>query len=107
MISIEIVKDNTDKVLAEVESNTKDVLAAIGKVIADEAKEIVPVDTGALRDSITYDVENDSVRVGSPLEYSIYVELGTSKMAPQPYIRPAFENNKEMIEATVKKGYKL
>jgi hypothetical protein len=29
--------------------------------------------------------------VGTNVEYSIYVELGTSKMSAQPYIRPAVE----------------
>jgi hypothetical protein len=30
-------------------------------------------------------------RVGTDVEYSIYVEFGTSKMAAQPYLRPAIE----------------
>lgn len=107
MISIEIVKDYTQQVLDEVDSHTKSVLNEIGKMVAEEAKEIVPVDTGALKGSITHEVTNDSVTVGSPLDYSVYVELGTSKMAAQPYIRPAFENNQPKIKALVEKGYKL
>jgi isopropylmalate/homocitrate/citramalate synthase len=29
--------------------------------------------------------------VGTTVEYSVYVEFGTSKMAAQPYLRPAVE----------------
>jgi len=57
------------------------------------AKMIVPVDTGQLRRSITTEVEiNDKNivgRVGTNVKYAPYVELGTRKMSPRPYLRPA------------------
>lgn len=55
----------------------------------DYAKQIVPVLTGALRDSLEIRVSGDSVFIGSDLNYSTYVELGTSKMTAKPYLIPA------------------
>lgn len=65
------------------------VLERIGKRMVELAKEIVPVRTGNLRDSIDMKISGDTVIVGSDVNYSIYVELGTSKMSAQPYLIPS------------------
>ncbi len=58
------------------------------------SKSNAPVRTGALRGSIhsTIDTNGDSISgtFGSDLYYAKFVERGTSRMAPQPYIAPAF-----------------
>ena len=57
------------------------------------AKKGCPVDTGRLRSSITDELAMDDEglvgRVGTDVEYAPYVELGTSRMAAQPFLRPA------------------
>lgn len=59
------------------------------------------VDTGRLRSSITHDVriERGGVigRVGTNVEYAPHLELGTSRMAARPFLRPAVFNNREEI----------
>ena len=54
-----------------------------------------PVDTGRLRSSITNEVGQDGeglvAVIGTNVEYAPYVELGTSKMAAQPFLLPALE----------------
>lgn len=99
---------------------------ALGKacaLIERSAKEKAPKDTGALRRSITSKVENDEGIVFTPLEYAPYVEYGTGLFAesgngrktpwsyqddkgewhttsgqhPQPFMRPALEENREKI----------
>lgn len=39
--------------------------------------------------------------VGTPVEYSIYVEFGTSRMAAQPYLRPAVEHAKRNLASII------
>jgi len=86
-------------------------------VIQQAAQLYCPVDTGALRDSITTQVsESGSTVVGSVgphTDYADYVEYGTGRlgdpsapyshvetwpgMKPQPYMRPALDENKGSI----------
>jgi HK97 gp10 family phage protein len=55
------------------------------------AKQRCPVDTGRLRSSIAYTKINQlSCRVGTNVKYAPYVEFGTYKMHPQPYLFPAY-----------------
>lgn len=58
-------------------------------------KGLAPVRTGNLRRSIHTELGQDglSAEVGTDLEYAPYVEYGTSRMAPQAYMRPAFERH--------------
>lgn len=61
------------------------------------AKQGAPVDTGFLRNSINGNVTGSalesaiSVEVGPSANYGAYVEYGTSRMRPQPYMGPAFD----------------
>jgi HK97 gp10 family phage protein len=58
--------------------------------IEGQAKALAPVDTGALRNSIQTEMEGDlTAHVTVGVEYAEYVEHGTYKMAPQPYLTPA------------------
>ena len=67
----------------------------------------VPVITGKLRQSMHYriDMAEQTVWLGSTLKdppYSIYVELGTYKMAAQPYLRPSIMNYRKEYEKIVR-----
>lgn len=61
------------------------------------AKLRAPVDTGNLRNSINTVVSGGRgsgaivAEVGPEASYGVYVEVGTWKMAPQPYLGPAFD----------------
>lgn len=56
----------------------------VSNFVADTAREMVAVDTGETRDSIT--VTGDGVSVGGA---AVYLEFGTYKMAAEPFFRPA------------------
>lgn len=58
-----------------------------------DAKVLAPVDTGFLRNSISSTVRGLVGEVGPSAEYGAYVEDGTSRMAPQPYMGPATAKN--------------
>lgn len=57
------------------------------------AKRLAPVDTGRLRSSLTHERGRDEkglvARVGTNVDYAIFVELGTRHTRAQPYLRPA------------------
>lgn len=64
------------------------------------------VDTGRLRASITHRIEHDgdesAAYVGTNVEYAPYLEFGTIRMAPRPFMVPAIERNKEWIKNKIK-----
>ena len=105
-------------------------------VVEAAAKQNAPKDTGALRNSITSKVENRNGHVEgtifTPLEYAPYVEYGTGLFAesggrkdvpwnyqddkgewhstsgqkPQPFMRPAIEDNRNKIIEILREGIK-
>lgn len=78
-------------------------LRAGGARIERSAKINAPVDTGNLRASINTTSTGDgrrgrmTVRVGPTANYAPYVELGTSRMAPQPFLGPAVDEHEDAI----------
>ena len=68
-------------------------------IVQGSAKGYSPVKTGALKGSITIETINEhSAKVGPAMDpYDIYVEMGTRKMAAQPYMRPAADKNRERV----------
>lgn len=65
--------------------------------------------SGDLRDSITYDKPSKLVRrirVGKPksLHYAKYLEFGTVKMAPRPFLRPAHYRERNRTAKIIKRG---
>lgn len=56
------------------------------------AKSVVPVDTGKLKNSISSEFPSQTKAIIAPhTEYAVYVEYGTRKQRAQPYMRPAAE----------------
>ena len=77
--------NNIPRALLHLDGACRDTLEQIGEAAAGHASDRAPVDTGALRDSYMYQVVDDRhVRVGSPLEYAPFVELGTGPNYEQP-----------------------
>lgn len=73
------------------EAAAREVMRAAHEVEA-EAKRRVPVDTGALRNSIqTWRVNDLRARIAPHMEYAAYVEFGTRKQRAKPYMVPAAE----------------
>jgi HK97 gp10 family phage protein len=124
--------DNILKAIESLDDKPK-INAALGKACAlveRSAKEKAPKDTGALRRSITSKVEDGVGIVFTPLEYAPYVEFGTGLFAeeggrkdvpwnyqddegnwhstsgqrPQPFLRPALNENREQIVRIIKEA---
>ena len=61
--------------------------------------------TGNLRRNIFLDITDGgmSAEVNPTADYSAYVELGTRYMEAQPYLKPAFDEQKEKFKKDMKK----
>lgn len=92
------IQDNTKGVLSEVDRLIKAKLSIAALMVERTAKQTCPVRTGTLKRSITHKVEKRSAAIGSNVEYAPFLELGTSKMSPRPFLRPALEANRNKIE---------
>lgn len=69
-------------------------LETIAENIRIEAQNIAPVKTGKLKDSIKVfdgDNKNEKLIGTKTTTYALFVELGTIKMDPQPYLRPSLD----------------
>lgn len=55
------VKSHTDEIKDELKSRIPLALAMVGEIVEGYAKEDCPVDTGLLRNSITYGIDGESV----------------------------------------------
>jgi HK97 gp10 family phage protein len=115
----------------DVNEGLKEALLAGGQVVQKSAKELCPVDTTYLRESISLNaIDDNTVVVSTNVDYAIFVEFGTGPkgdpavehtskqfwrfkdkdgnwvtshgQAPQPFMRPALENNTTQIVEAVK-----
>lgn len=131
-----ITKNNIGEFEKALESVSLRALTMCGMVAERSAKIAAPVDTGFLRNSVTYAVGGQapaistykddpgkqsgsysgtapedsgdvkSVYLGTNIEYAQYVENGTSKMAARPFIRPAIANNTEKFKKIIQSEMK-
>ncbi len=77
-------------------------------MIEGDAKPMAPVDSGTLRGSISHEVkpEEGIAIVGTTVDYAPWQEFGTRKIPPHPYLRPAYEKNKEPVKRLIAEAYK-
>lgn len=78
------------------------------EVLKAESKRIVPVKTGVLRSSITSEISEQTptratvdIGHGQQAPYGKYVELGTYRMAAQPFLRPPLITHRAAAETAV------
>lgn len=57
--------------------------------IEGTAKQLAAVDTGMMRGSIGSDIRPLQAIIGPTVDYAPFVEFGTSRAAPQPFMGPA------------------
>ncbi|MBQ6717159.1 MAG: HK97 gp10 family phage protein [Clostridia bacterium] len=117
-MAIEVVS-HVPEFLGALDAAKKRALERIGMQAEGYAKDLAPVDTGDLRNSITHKVAGDDAYIGTNTEYAAYVELGTGKYYPggrptpwtyqdksgqwhttagqraQPYLKPAAANHRQ------------
>ena len=127
MSGFEIVENNTKNIINATDLACAKALMIIGEKARDYATNLAPVGTpestgvpgyrgGTLKQSITFQSDEESVTVGTNVEYAPYVELGTGPnfvpppgweefdvppssglghgyVRSRPFLRPAIENH--------------
>ena len=88
-----IRENNKEYFIKAVNASSKVAMTTIGLLAENYARIECPVDTGALRNSITSVADDESTTIGSNILYAPYVELSTVKMKAQPFLRPAIEDH--------------
>lgn len=88
--------DRSQEVLAALKSQLQVGLNAAGEEAVSNAKDIVHVRTGALRDSIEHQVNENEVVIGSSLDYALEEEM---RGGNHTFIKPAVaDHQNELIE---------
>ena len=85
--------------------DVKRVVRHNGAEMQEKAQRNAPVDTGTLKRSIGLEITDSGMaaEVEPTAEYAPYVELGTRFMEAQPYLKPAFDDQKEKFKKDMKK----
>lgn len=101
---VEVQENNVEQIQAAMDKAIAKALVMIGQRAEDNAKSICPTITGRLKNSITnaIDTEENAVYIGTNVEYGPYVELGTSRRHPHPYLKPAASDHADEYRAILK-----
>ncbi len=106
---------------SEVKANLQPKMREIVEAIKEDAKGRCPVDTGALQKSIRIQTSAKPAgnihsigvsaggyvanpKTGKKVDYAGYVEYGTSRQIPQPFLRPAYLNNEQKLRQLVRQA---
>ncbi len=108
------VKSNKDKVEKQILNDLLKGMERVGLLVENQAKinvtksppEHPQVQTGRLRSSLTHEITNTkdtiTTEIGTNVVYSKYLEFGTSRMSPYPFLFPALEMKRKDITETLK-----
>ena len=93
------------EIAAKLPAETSAVVRKSAYDVEANAKAVVPVDTGALKNSINTTMEGEFTAIVAPhTEYAVFVEFGTHNpnYPKQPYMTPAAEIVRPAFEAAMK-----
>ena len=94
-MKVKIDTAKLDAIVANLHPGTARIVNTYGTAMAGKAGMNAPVDTGALRNSIPAESHmsgSAKYTIQDGVEYGVYQELGTSRMAAQPFLVPAIES---------------
>ena len=92
-VTISVTFDKFPQIAAAMPEKTSQVVRKATFDIEGQAKNRAPVDTGALKNSISTEFEDNGLTgiIAPHMEYATFVEFGTKRMSAQPYMTPAAE----------------
>ena len=102
-VQVSITHNRFPEIAAKLPRETSAVVRKTAFDVEAQAKQTVPVDTGALKNSISTTMESDLTAIVAPhTEYAVFVEFGTSRGSPaQPYMTPAAEALRGPFESAI------
>lgn len=101
-----------NEVAEEIKQKASEALLQTGQDIFAVSQQLVPVDTGALKQSGGVEVVSSSqIRVGygnGPVNYALWVEYGSAGGggSAQPFLTPAFAQAKDTFETRLRQKLK-
>lgn len=127
------VNDHSEEVLDAIKRKTRAVLEAMGATCVGYAIDEVPVDTGRLKNSITWALSGEeastkdygpdngtkdghysgtapqdgdlSVYIGTNVSYAKDVEFGNGRQQAHPYLRPAVNGHMSELNEMIKRVF--
>ena len=92
-VTVTVTFDKFPQIAAALPDKTRAVVRKASFDVEGQAKSRVPVDTGALKNSISTEFEDGGLTgvIAPHMEYATFVEFGTKRMSAQPYMTPAAE----------------
>lgn len=108
---VQIISDTVTPKLAAAVANMpgaiNEMLDSGGQMLVQYAQRVVRVRTGFLRSTIGYTVDTSAftLKFFANAQYALYVEMGTRRMKPEPYMRPALDYV-GLPDLLLKAGYK-
>lgn len=102
------IKSHRKEIQEAFDNQIEKALTIIGMTAERYAVEACPVQTGNLREHITNfpQPSEKAVIVGTNVEYAPYVEFGTSRQTPQPFLRPAASDHMDEYRDILKRTLK-
>ncbi|MDN6670662.1 MAG: HK97 gp10 family phage protein [Staphylococcus equorum] len=76
-----------------------------GAQMQNKAQRLAPVDTGALKRSISIDLQDGgfTAKVSPGVDYAAYQEYGTRFQSGTPFMRPSFRSQQPMFISDLKR----
>ena len=112
MGNFEIKENHIKETLEDATNKIERALTSVGLQAENDVRNVTPVDTGNLRNSITSRVKMDenAVYIGTNVEYAPHQELGTSKMRAanngKGFLRYAINTNIGKYKTLLEDGLK-
>ncbi len=103
-ITVRVTNNRLGALSVTLKAGIREAVSSTVFAVEADAKQRSPVDTGALRSSISGRMTGDTegvVEVGAA--HGIFQEYGTRHQSAQPYLTPAAEAQRAPFEARIKK----